>query len=248
MKKKNTLSLLIVVGLLVSIPMITGVLQKSGFELRISALENDEPVNVIVSDVKNDSFTVVWITERETIGGIVLSDGVQFMEDDKASYHLVDVEGLNPSTNYTFKLMSGSKKFEDEDGGDYSVTTASVSTNDGKFLIYGQVFSADGYSFQQGGIISLELSDSLYESQTVSAVINETGGYQFDLGGLLSSDLSRNYTYRQDSSAKLVVYVSHEQQGIEKFYNVNLANNRQIPNIYLGEVNIDIIPAIDGTE
>lgn len=248
MNKKQTISLILIFALLISIPIITGVFQKSGFELRISALEDDEPSNVIVSNIKDSSFRVVWITERETIGGVLLSDGVQFMENEKTSYHIIDVTGLEASTTYSFKLLSGSKQTGQEDGSDYTVETTSIDVTEENFLIYGQVFSADGFSFQQGGVISLELSNSTLESQTVSSVINETGGYQFDLGGLISKDLDRNYPYKDKATANLKVFISHDQQGVEKSFTVDFSTNRQIPNIYLGEVNIDIIPAIDGTE
>lgn len=247
MDKKKTLSLFSILALLVAIPIITGYLQKSGFEFRISALEEDEPRNVIVSDVKDVYFKVTWITERQVIGGVLLADGTQLMENEKSSYHSVTMTGLNSSTTYSFKLISGSKQFGREEGGDYTVDAASTSITEDKFLIYGQVFSADGFSFQQEGIVTLELSSSTLESQIISTIINETGGYQFDLGGLLSKSLDRNYPYKEQANARLKVYISHDQQGVDKQFAVDLSTNRQMPNIYLGEVNIDIIPAIDGS-
>lgn len=246
MKKNKTLTLFLLFGLLITIPLVTGVLQKSGFELRISALENDEPSNVIVSDIKENSFKVTWITEREVIGGISITNGTQFNENDSSSYHTIDIIGLKPSTIYTFKLLSNTKSWTKEDGSDYSVKTSGTITSKEKFLIYGQVFSADGYSFQQGGIISMQLRSGTLNSELVSAIINETGGYQMNIGGVLSDGLDRTFPYEGDNDVVFKIYITNDQTAIEKNYTINFVNNRQIPNIYLGEVNIDIIPGVEG--
>jgi len=246
MKKNKTLSLLTLVGLLVAIPVVTGVFQRSGFELRISALEEDEPRNVVISDVKSTSIKVSWVTERQVIGGILLENGTQFNESTKSSYHTIDVTGLKASTTYTFKLLSDAKAWTMETGSDYSIKTSSMPASSEKFLVYGQVFSPDGFSFQQGGVISMQLVSGSETSQIVSAVINETGGYQFDLGGLQNDSLIRSFAYKQEVEATLKVYIAHDQEGVEKTYSIDFLSQRQIQNIYLGEVNIDIIPGVVG--
>ena len=126
------------------------------------------------------------------------------------------------------------------------MTTAQTSGSSDKFLVYGQVFSPDGYSFQQGGIITLELAIGSSKSQIIAAKINETGGYQFDLGGLYFSDFSSEFPNKIKSEALFKVYISHNEPAVEKRFPIDFSTNRQIPNIYLGEVNIDIIPAASG--
>lgn len=247
MKKRNVLPMIIVLALLIAIPVITGYFQRSGFELRISALEEDEPRNVQISDIKETSFKVTWITEREVIGGVSLKSGGKTFEEDSKSYHEVIISGLQRANSYKFVLLSGSTEYQKSEGIDYIVKTASAQIGDDQYLIYGQVFSPDGFSFQQGGILTLEMKKSSGKSQLVSTVINETGGYKIDLGGLLDQNLAQSFDYRQISEAVFQIYISHNQEGVEKRYTVNFSENRQIPNIYLGEVNIDIIPAIDGT-
>jgi len=245
MQKKKTFSIVVVLALLVAIPILTGVLARKGFEFRIAALEDDTPRNIVISDVKDDSFKVNWITERNVIGGVVTSDGTKFLEDISTSFHSVTVMGLTASTDYSFKILSGSREFGREEG-DYTVKTASVSTSEDEFLIWGQVFSADGYSFQQGGVIVLELSNLTVQSQTIAAIINETGGYTMNLGGMLSKELNRNFPYRTKADAVFKIYTSHAEEYIEKKYSVDFSINRQIQNIYLGDVNIDLLPAIEG--
>jgi hypothetical protein len=246
MDRKRILPLLSMFAFLVILAILPVVIQQSGFELRISALESDKPVNVVISDVASDSFSISWITEREVIGGVKLSDGTQFSESDRTSYHTVKVSGLTMSGEYSFKLLSGTKEFTQENGSDYLQKIASVSSTDEPFLISGQVFSPDGYSFQQGGIITLEFSSSIAESQVLSTVINETGGYQFDLGGTLGKNLDQIYPYKRESEVTFDIIISHDHEGVEKKYTVDFSVNRQVPNIYLGEVNIDVIPGIEG--
>ncbi len=248
MKKNKTLSLLTLIGLLVAIPVVTGMFQRSGFELRISALEEDEPRNVVISDIKSTSFRVSWVTERQVIGGILMESGTQFNENTKSSYHTIEVTGLKASTTYTFNLLSDAKAWPMETGEDYTNRTSSMPVTDETFLVYGQVFSPDGFSFQQGGVISMQLIGGGYTSQIVSTIVNETGGYQFDLGGLQNDSLTRNFPYKQEVEADLKVYIAHDQQGVEKTFSIDFLSQRQIQNIYLGEVNIDIIPGIEGEE
>lgn len=246
MTKKRTLSVIAIFALMVVLPLLTATLARNDFKIRIKALEDDTPHNVVVSDIRSTSFRVSWVTERSVIGGILLSDGVRLVESSDTSYHSINVVGLKSSTQYSYKLLSGTKPFEKEEGGDYVVDTSSIIEGDETYLVYGQVFSPDGYSFQQGGVITIKLSDETLTSQVLSTIINETGGYQFDLGELLSEDSNEKFPYKAKVDAVFGVYISHDQEIVEKRYTLDFTTNRQIQNIYLGEVNIDVIPAIEG--
>jgi len=232
--------------LLILIPIVSFVLMNSGFELRISALESDEPANVIISDIKSNSFKVSWITEKETLGSIKLSNGEIVAENETTSFHSLKFDGLKADTNYSFSLLSGSKEFKNPQGQLYTFKTAVIISSEDPFLVYGQVFSSDGFSVQQNGIITMTLENSGMVSNQITAIINETGGYQFDLGGLLSENLNRSFPYKVSSNATFKVYINNEDKFIERKYPVDFSINRQIPNLYLGDVEIDIITGIEG--
>ena len=234
--------------LLVAIPLSTAVLMNNGFDLRIAALENDEPRNVVISNITEQSFRVSWITEKETVGGVELSDATKYTEDDVASYHTVEVTSLDDSRTYNFRILSASKSFGPEDGEYYDVKTANTSTSKAPFLIYGQVFSPDGFSVQQNGVISIKLSNGNLESQIFSTRINETGGYKFDIGGMLDENLARSFPYKSRVEAAFKIFVSHEEKFVERTYTLDFSDNRQVPNIYLGETSIEVVPGIDGTD
>lgn len=246
MDTKKTLTIIGFVALLITVPIATGILQNQDFELRISALQSDEPTKVLVSDLKGSSFRVSWITERPVLGAVELADGTQFFEEEKVSFHSVRVNGLDENTVYDYSLLSDSKKFSDPTWPE--AQTAVVRESESNYLVYGQVFSPDGYSFQQEGLITLQLEKGPDKSQILSTKLNETGGYQFDIAGILNNARTEKFDFEEDVNVYLTVYVSHEMEPIEKIYPVNFTQTRQIPNMYLGEVNIDVIPAIDGTE
>lgn len=247
MDKKRFLSLISFLAILVVIPIATAALQSGSFNLRISALEDDEPRNIVISDVSENSFRVNWLTEREVIGGVFLSSGLTFSEDEKTSFHSIKVNALESFTQYSFKILSGTKEFVKDNGKDYTVKTADLDSGTKNFLVYGQVFSPDGYTFQQGGLVTLELTNPLMKSQVSATTINKSGGFQFDLGKLLTKELDKAFPYQARSDAKIVVYTSTGLEGFIKNYTVDFSSNNQLPNIYLGDVNIDLLPAIDGT-
>lgn len=244
MKKKSILSAVIIIGLIVTIPALTAVLVNNRFDIRISALEDDTPRNVVITDVRSSSFAVAWLTERSVVGGIELEDGTKFTESDKSVFHRVDVNGLKSGTTYNFRILSNAKPFTTV----YAVTPTNYAEGENPFLVYGQVFAPDGTSVQQGGIITLELLTSDSRSQVVSAVINETGGFQFDLGGMLGADLSAVFPYQGRANAIFKVYIAPDSNPIEKSFDLDFSINRQVPNVYLGEVGIDVIPGVSGNE
>ena len=246
MKAKNFFSTLILLAMLVIIPVSTTILLNNGFEMRISALESDEPTNVFITDIKDKSFKVVWITEKEVIGQVKLADSSIFSEDISTSYHSVFVTGLTPSTRYTFKLISNAKEFLDKNGNEYSLRTASFGAKESNFLIYGQVFSVDGKTVQQFGLITLELNNGYNTSQTVSSLINENGGFQMNLGGMLTDDLSSQFSLYGVNENIFNVYVTNKDTSIEKRVSLDYSVSRQIPNIYLGDISIDVMPGIEG--
>lgn len=244
MKKKN-FSLFILFFFAITLPIVSYILIQNNFELRISAFEDDTPRNVLISDIKDSSFKVSWLTEKKTIGSILIKGGVKYSEIDRTKFHTIEIKNLKSGGEYSFSIFSLDKEFF-ENGSYYKVRLAPIPISDSKFLVYGQVFSVDGYTVQQGGLISMYLKSGSLQSQKITTVINETGGYQFDLGSLYSSDLKNSFNYKLKSEAVFEIYTSHKDPKIERTYFVDFSTSRQIPNIYLGENSIDIIPGQSG--
>ncbi len=241
---KKLTQIFFVLGLFLILLLATIYLAQNNFELRISALEDDTPTHVVITDITESSFRISWITERKVIGGIDVINGDKVLDRDSTSFHSLNFKGLKPGTKYEFKLLSGTKEFKNPS---YSVSTSSTSLTEENFLVYGQVFDPNGVSFQQGGIMTLKLAKDNLKSQKLSTAINEAGGFSFNLGRLQDENLQRSFPYRDKVDALFEVFISSEGGTIEKKYTIDFSENRQIPNIYLGDVELDVIPSIDGT-
>lgn len=248
MNKQNRtfLSLVLVAVIAASIPLTLGILQSGNLDLRISAFESDTPANVVISSQTANSFTVTWTTEKSVTGGVVAGT-TPLIETEPATSHRMTVPNLEAGSDYEFTLTSDGVTYP-EDGTTYSATTATRDLQErDNFLVYGQVFSKDGISFQQSGVVVLELLASDTRSQRRSALINESGGYQIDLANMLDETLDEIFTYKSTVDLIITVYTPDSTQPVSKRFTQDIRSFRQLPSVYLADQDIDIIPGVDGT-
>lgn len=237
----------------ISIPVTVLILQSGSLDLRFQAFGSDQPRNVVISDVKSNSFRVSWTTEKPVQGGIRLvgeAGRAPIISEDSTSKHSVQVTSLTPGTPYEFSVLSDGREHYDTGTSYFNVTTATSNYASGRtFLIYGQVFAADGLSFQQQGIVELHLTKSGVRSQTLATALNEAGGFQFNLDGLQTADLTAPFDYSSEVDATVSIHVPNlDTESETRKYTVNLINNKQLPNVYLGDVTFEVIPGVDGTQ
>ncbi|KXK27405.1 MAG: hypothetical protein TR69_WS6001000281 [candidate division WS6 bacterium OLB20] len=247
MNKKNRtfLSLILVAVIAASIPLTLGILQSGNLDIRISAFESDRPANIIISSQTATSVLVTWTTEKAVTGGIVL-DGKPFVEEGPSTSHAVTLPDLNAGTEYAFTITSDGVTYP-EDGSTYRAKTATRDiTSRDNFLVYGQVFSKDGVTFQQSGIVVIELLNGDSRSQRRAARINESGGYQLNLANLLDDSLDEVFSFRSTADVLITVYTPDSTEPVTKRFTQDLRSFRQLPSVYLGDAGIDIIPGIDG--
>jgi hypothetical protein len=244
--KNKTVSLssfLVVLVLALAIPMIIYVLQTQNFDFKISAFLNDEPQIVKVSGVNGSSFTVTWFTEKEVVGGVKINNANQsvIFESKATTNHLLTIKNLNPNSNYQYSLYSDGKEYT---SADYQLTTNAITVGAGKTnIIYGQVFNEQGTGVQKGGLVMLRLKNS-QTSRYIAAVINQAGGFQVDLAGLLSENGQNEFDTNTQSDIEVNIYFDVKKTPIIKKFTLNPSVVKQIPNIYLGDVNIDVMPGV----
>lgn len=242
-KSKSLFTFLSVALLAISLPISIYILRTGTFDFRISAFESDEPVHVVISDVKNDSFNVTWITEKPVYGSVKLNSSVEpVSESVTTSYHTVSIKNLNPNSTYNFQILSDGQTFDTT----YTVITSGTRVVAANQWIFGQVFAKDGVGTQRGGTISLQLFQGQLKSQLLTTTINETGGYKFNLGGLLNEQLSSEFNTKGTASLEAKIFSEFNAEPITKTFTLDLSKEIQIPNIYLGDISIDIIPGIEG--
>lgn len=242
-KSKNLFTFLSVALVAISLPISVYILRTGSFDFRISAFESDEPVHVLISDVKSDSFQVTWITEKPVSGAIKLVNSVQpVTESLPTSNHSLTVKNLNANSDYTFELLSDGNVFATQ----YTVVTSPINSATANKWLLGQVFAKDGISTLRGGIISIQFESSGRRSQLLSTTINETGGYKFNIGQLLEENLNNTFNTESTSNVEIKIYSEFDSEPTTKIFTLNLSKEIQIPNIYLADINIDIIPGIQG--
>jgi hypothetical protein len=124
----------IVVALIIGIPLtIFAVYQGVQYLSRASA--DSTPQDVVITNLTTNSLTVTWFTESSADGYVVpLLNGVEQSPvrdkrgSGKRTSHYVELRSLEPSTKYSFTIVSGGSKYTNSSGIDYEFTTAPVGT------------------------------------------------------------------------------------------------------------------------
>lgn len=231
--------------LAIALPLSVYIIRNGEFDFRIEAFLNDEPQNVNITDIKADSAKVSWFTEKSVIGQLKLTNSIEPITETKiGKYHELIISNLDPLNNYTFQIYSDGKLFPTI----HSLTTYENNYSEDNHFMIGQVFSTNGLSTQDGGLIYLKLKDNLGKySQRITTAINEIGGYKFNLSGIRYED-GAYFDHNGTLDIELEIFIDPKSENVIKIYTLNLNNDFQIPNIYLAEPEIDIIPGVQGDQ
>jgi hypothetical protein len=104
-----------------------------GVRLIIKAGADATPKEVVVSNLTTNSLTITWVTEKEVEGYVVpVLNGTEQSPvkdkrgDGKRTSHYVELKSLEPSTEYSFILLSDGDKYNSGQGGQYKFSTAPV--------------------------------------------------------------------------------------------------------------------------
>lgn len=211
------------------------------------------PQKVRVTNVADNKFSVSWTTQNNTQGAIeygIVGDKIttKVMDDRDDSVggsyqtHHVTVEGLQPSTQYAFRIVSGEKPIRfDNNGSPYTATTGPViGATPASVNFYGNV-QLPSKQMAGGSIVYLTLPGSA----TASTLVNESGNYAITLSTIRESSLRTYTTYDPSASVASVTVESGKMQSVVA---VSLANSAPVPTITLGQnaefLNPAITPAV----
>jgi hypothetical protein len=243
-KLKQVFSFILLSLFAISLPISIYVLKTGNLDLRISAFESEEPVRVMVTDRTSNSLKVLWLTEKKVFGAIkIVETGDVISENFESNSHFLELNDLEPNTSYSIVIYSGTTEFPQ------SLPIKTLSYSDvvsNNYLVFGQVFDKSGIKVQDSGIITMQAFDGDLKSELIASTINETGGYQLNLKNLYQFGTGYKFSYNKNIDVELAVYTGPVQEPVIKKYTFNLSTQRQIPNIYLGDINLDIIPGIEG--
>lgn len=198
------------------------------------------PQKVRITNVADNKFSVSWTTGAATSGYVEYGQVGEKLtnkasdERDTATpglyqTHHVTIEGLQPSTQYALRILSGEKSVRfDNNGSPYTTTTGPViGATPVSQNFYGNV-QLPSKQPAGGSLVYLTLPGAA----TASTVVGASGNYAFTLSTMRSSDL-RSYV-KYDPAAS-VVSVTVESGKLQSVASVSLANSAPVPTITLGQ-------------
>lgn len=130
-KRQLTLVLILLFGIPATVFLVY-----TGIKFFANAGSDATPKDVLISNITSSSLTVSWVTEKKTDGYVVtIANGTEqspvsdVRGDEKRVTHNVVLKSLEPSTEYTFIILSDGKKFKNKGEVEFKFTTAAVSEN-----------------------------------------------------------------------------------------------------------------------
>lgn len=141
---------------------------------RIGATGEGEPKDVRISNTSTSSFTISWTTDTQTSGFVVWDKG-STQPDESGYTHLVNLTGLDVGKNYTFKINSNGKSFDNNGVSWQAATLSNQPAGKDTQLISGTVLTATGQAVKKA-LVYVSVGGQLYSSQTSSS-----GNYVFQL-------------------------------------------------------------------
>jgi hypothetical protein len=198
------------------------------------------PDKVRISNIADNKFSVSWVSQEPTIGSIEYGQvgekltSVARDERDSGAQgeyltHHVTVEGLQPSTQYAFRIVVGTKPNRfDNNGSPYTTATGPViGATPTSQNFYGNVQLPSKQS-ADGAIVYIALPGGA----TASTLVRESGNYAFTLSTIRAADLRSYVIYDPAATIVSLTVESGQQQSTAA---VSLANSAPVPTITLGQ-------------
>lgn len=125
----------IVVALVIGIPLTIFAIYQ-GVQYLSKADSDTTPKDVVLTNLTTSSLSVTWFTQEKEDGYVVpILNGVEQSpvkdkrDSGKRTSHYVEIKGLEPSTGYSFTIVSGGDKYTNSNGTNYEFTTAPVGVD-----------------------------------------------------------------------------------------------------------------------
>lgn len=237
MKKGLLISITTFVLLLISVGV--GVyLVKQHQTGRSNASVEEQPKEIKITNISDNSFSVSWLTDKATAGFIVYGETDKLgltASDDRDSTgqtarftHHATVKNLNPTTVYYFKIGSGSSAY-DNAGVSYNITTA-PTTNDPPAVAdpaFGKVVNGQGAPVADA-LVYLTVAGGT----PLSSYTRADGNWLITLNNARRADLSTYITYKPTGDS-VTFFVQAGTKGIARAM-ADTNNVRPMQNVALG--------------
>jgi hypothetical protein len=212
------------------------------------------PQKIRITNIADNKFSVSWVSDEATTGSVEYGKTGEKLTtkkmDDRdsgstqGSYttHHVTIEGLQPSTQYSFRIVVGEKSTRfDNAGSPYSTSTGPVvGATPTSQNFYGSVQQPSKQP-ASGALVYVTLPGGA----TASSLVSESGNYAITLSTMRASDLRSYVTYDPTATIVSVTVESGKQQSVAS---VTLANSAPVPTITVGQnaefLTIPEVPAV----
>ncbi|MBI4789847.1 MAG: hypothetical protein HY782_22670 [Chloroflexi bacterium] len=158
------------------------------------------PISIVLSNVRDTSFVVSWLTGVNEVGKVQLTTGATFNDERGADYagatHYVVVTGVPSKTTVQFDILSGDSKYTNE-GAHYAVTTGTTLSPPPPDLIVGRVRNPDGSNATET-ILIFTIQHEQGSSAPLSMLLTpkDAGFFHVNLGDARGAqDPTRYFTY-----------------------------------------------------
>lgn len=207
--------------------------------LQIKATPTQQPQNVRITNVTDNSFSVSYITANKisgslnygkdkTLGQSALDEkDQQIKKTTDKQIHSITVNNLIPLTKYYFTITSGQDTYLNNNQPFEIITAQTIlapATNNDK--IKGKIILPNGLPPNEG-IIYITTDNSAVVSQT----LKPDGTYEIPLSLIMTGDLSSYYNFNSNSVIKILVYGDTLTSSV--FFSKNQENS--IPTITLSK-------------
>jgi len=181
-----------------------------------------------ISNVRDTSFSVSWLTESETTGEVVLASAPALLRNGQGqrtvttgTAHLVTLTDLQPQTKYYFYVQSGATA-DDNQGAYYAVTTGATLTLPGSDNIWGTI-GEPARTDLDGCLVYVQiLLGGAGGSEGVSALLaaqtDSVGQWGLNLGNVRTQGFDAYYRYSStQATLGIEVQCSPLRQGYAEF-------------------------------
>ncbi len=177
-----------------------------------TASGSQEPQNVKITNISDESFTVTYITEVPSTGSISYGltkklgeSELESIDKEKGSFspkkiHSISVKKLIPDTKYYFTIISGSNTYLNNGAPFEAITGPNISSPPAKQItIKGKIVLPDS-SPSSETLVYLNAENS----QLISSTTANDGNFSFSLEKLRINDLSAYFNTDENTVFKII--------------------------------------------
>lgn len=186
-------------------------------EFRSSAEIIFTPKDLKITNIKDTSFTVSWVTDKPAIGFVEYTNESNEKKLSAPTItqtaHLITINGLKPNTSYSFRINSAGQYF-DNNAANWTVTTTSFPVSSDSSIISGRVFNSKNLP-AKNAIVYADIGNAVY-----STIVTQSGNWVISLPSL--------------PETQIINLLIEDSPSVVSWAKIDLKSANPVPTIVLG--------------